>query len=165
MLKNSFNKLITFNIFMFFNVMVFLAKIIYNFYNDFSTDYFEDWSIASNLVKYGVYAEFIDVGSTAYKLPIYPLFLSLFIYLFPKNASDVIIVIQHFFYFIIPLIIIFISRILNKEKIGIITSYLFIFSPAYFFYSNVIEATNIFIPILLVWVFFYLKIYKQYCPK
>lgn len=162
MLKNSFNKLITFNIFMFFNVMVFLAKIIYNFYNDFSTDYFEDWSIASNLVKYGVYAEFIDVGSTAYKLPIYPLFLSLFIYLFPKNASDVIIVIQHFFYFIIPLIIIFISRILNKEKIGIITSYLFIFSPAYFFYSNVIEATNIFIPILLVWVFFYLKIYKEF---
>lgn len=53
-----------------------------------------------------------------------------------------------------------ISKLFNAEKIGILTGFLFLLSPAYFYYSNIIEATNLFIPILLIWVYFYIKIYK-----
>jgi hypothetical protein len=47
---------------------------------------FEDYTIAVNLIKYHQYSEFINLGSTAYKLPIYPLFVSVFVYLFNSEA-------------------------------------------------------------------------------
>ena len=50
---------------------------------------------------------------------------------------------------------------IKAEKIGILTGFIFLFSPAYFFYSNIIEVTNVFIPILLIWTYFYMKIYLK----
>lgn len=159
MLRRNLNKLLIAKTFLTINVLVFIAKIIYSFQNNFKTNYFEDWSVANNLVKHGVYSEFIEVGSTAYKLPVYPFFLAAIMYLFPKNSFEGIIIIQHLIYFFIPVLFLLISRMLKMQKTGILTGYLFILSPAYFFYSNVIEATNVFIPILLLWIYFYLKMY------
>lgn len=161
MLKKIINNLLQVKILLIFNIVIFIAKFIYSYKNKFSTNCFEDWSIASNIAKYGVYSEFIEVGSTAYKLPVYPLFLSTIIYLFPKNAFESIIIIQHIVYFFIPILFILIARLFNAEKIGILTGFIFLFSPAYFFYSNIIEITNVFIPILLIWTYFYLKIYLK----
>lgn len=161
MLKKIINNLLQVKILLIFNIVIFIAKFIFSYKNKFSTNCFEDWSIASNIAKYGVYSEFIEVGSTAYKLPVYPLFLSAIIYLFPKNAFESIIIIQHIVYFFIPILFILIARLFNAEKIGILTGFIFLFSPAYFFYSNIIEVTNVFIPILLIWTYFYLKIYLK----
>ena len=161
MLKKIINNLLQVKILLIFNIVIFIAKFIFSYKNKFSTNCFEDWSIASNIAKYGVYSEFIEVGSTAYKLPVYPLFLSAIIYLFPKNAFESIIIIQHIIYFFIPILFILIARLFNAEKIGILTGFIFLFSPAYFFYSNIIEVTNVFIPILLIWTYFYLKIYLK----
>lgn len=161
MLKKIINNLLQVKILLIFNIVIFIAKFIFSYKNKFSTNCFEDWSIASNIAKYGVYSEFIEVGSTAYKLPVYPLFLSAIIYLFPKNAFESIIIIQHIVYFFIPILFILIARLFNAEKIGILTGFIFLFSPAYFFYSNIIEVTNVFIPVLLIWIYFYLKIYLK----
>ena len=161
MLKKIINNLLQVKILLIFNIVIFIAKFIFSYKNKFSTNCFEDWSIASNIAKYGVYSEFIEVGSTAYKLPVYPLFLSAIIYLFPKNAFESIIIIQHIIYFFIPILFILIARLFNAEKIGILTGFIFLFSPAYFFYSNIIEVTNVFIPVLLIWIYFYLKIYLK----
>lgn len=60
-----------------------------------------------------------------------------------------------------PYIIIKILKIFKRKKVGVLGAYIFIFSPAYFFYSNVIEATNVFIPIFLLWLYFYFTIFKQ----
>ena len=81
-------------------------------------------------------------------------------YLFPSNFQEAIAISQHLIFFLVPFLLIAILRIFNKEKAGIIAGYLFIFSPAYFYYSNVYEVTNVFIPIFLTWCFVYLKIFS-----
>lgn len=159
-MKALLNKFLTIKIFLFFSVIIFLLKIAYSWFSGFSGLYFEDWSIAQNIVKYGEYSEFIKIGPTAYKLPVYPLFMSFFMYLFPNHYFEVIVLMQHVLYFLVPLLIIKILDIFKKRKAGIIAAYIFIFSPAYFHYSNVYEATNIFIPMFLVWVWVFLKIFS-----
>lgn len=74
MLNKIFNNLLQIKILLIVDIVIFIAKFVFSYYNDYATNYFEDWSIANNLAKYGVYSEFIEVGSTAYKLPIYPFF-------------------------------------------------------------------------------------------
>lgn len=161
MLNKYINKLLDVKSFLAFNIFVFIAKVVFSFQNKFETNYFEDWSIANNLAKYGVYSEFIEVGSTAYKLPIYPLFLSVFVYLFPNQHLPIIIIAQHLIYFFIPILLICIAKLYNIQKVGILTAYFFVFSPAYFFYSNILEATNVFVLILLTWIYLYSKIYLK----
>lgn len=134
-MKALLNKFLTIKIFLFFSVLIFLLKIVYSWYSGFSELYFEDWSIAQNIVKCGEYSEFINIGPTAYKLPVYPLFMSFFMYLFPNHYFEVIVLMQHVLYFLVPLLIIKILDIFNKRKAGIIAAYIFIFSPAYFHYS------------------------------
>lgn len=139
MLKKIINNLLQIKILLIVDFVVFIAKFIFSYNNGYATNYFEDWSIANNLAKYGVYSEFIEVGSTAYKLPVYPFFLSAIIYLFPENAFEIIIIIQHIIYFFIPLLFLRISKLFDAEKIGILTGFIFLLSPAYFFYSNIFE--------------------------
>lgn len=162
-LRTYLEKFLTIKAFLVFSLIILALKIVFSFKTDFSGNHFEDWRIAQNLVTFGKYSEFIDIGPTAYKLPIYPLFLSVFMYLFPSNFQEVIVVAQHLIFFFVPFLIIAILRIFSREKAGVIAGYLFIFSPAYFYYSNVYEVTNVFIPIFLTWCFIYLKIFtKQY---
>lgn len=145
------------------SLFVFIAKLGYSIQEGFSEVYFEDWRIANNIVKYGVYSEFMEVGPTAYKLPVYPLFLSIFIALFPEHSNEAVGIAQHLLFFIVPFLIIKILSIFNREKAGIIAGYMFMLSPAYFYYSNVFEVTNVFIPIFLCWLYFYLKLFKNGC--
>ncbi|RCU42938.1 hypothetical protein EIZ47_05690 [Chryseobacterium lacus] len=161
------DKLLNLRTFMMFNLVVFLAKVAYSFALDFPGGYFEDWHIAKNLVEHGIYSEFINVGPTAYKLPVYPLFISLFMLAFPAFPFEALVTVQHIIYFFIPFLLIRISGIFRKEKAGVLTAYFFIFSPVYFYYSNVAEVTNIFVPIFLIWLYQYFKIYighKFYRP-
>lgn len=150
-------------IFLIFNLLILILKISYSFIVGFPGETFEDYRIAQNIARHGIYAEYLAVGSTAYKLPVYPLFLSFFIKFFPDFHKEAIIVAQHFIFFLIPILIITITKIFNQEKSGIFAAYFFIFSPAYIFYSGVLEVTNVFIPIFLLWIFAFLKIYKN--PK
>lgn len=160
-MKNAIDFLLKYKVFIIFNFLVFIAKIGYSYKKGFDGLTFEDWDIAHNLVRYGEYAEFMNIGPTAYKLPVYPLFLSLFISVFDEHAKAAVIVAQHIIYFFIPFMFILIAKIFNKEQIGILTGYLFIFSPAYFFYSNTLEITNIFILIFLNFLYWFFVIWSK----
>lgn len=138
-----------------------LARILYSLKQGFIALTFEDWDIANNLIKYGVYAEFIEVGSTAYKMPVNPLFLAFFVWLFGKNAMMMAVIAQSIIYFLIPILIVRICKIFSQEKVGMLTSYFFIFSPFYFIYVNTLENTNIFILIFLNFLYWFFKIWKQ----
>lgn len=148
-------------IFIFFNVLVLCAKISYSYLNGFEGLTFEDWNIANNLAKYHVYSEYMNLGPTAYKLPLYPILLAFFIKIFGGNAMIAVIIFQHLVYFFIPILFIGIANIFSKKLTGIIASYLFIFSPAYFFYSNTLEITNVFIIIFLNFLFWFLLIWEK----
>ncbi len=148
-------------VFLIFSIIILAAKIGYSIFKGFPGGTYEDWDIAQNLVKYGVYSEFIYIGPTAYKLPAYSLFLSFFIWLFGDFAKEVVVIIQHLILFFVPLQIIGVFRVFNKTPAGILAGYFFIFSPFYFYYSNVLEITNIFIPVFLLWIHQYLRIYKS----
>lgn len=159
--KNILKLFLTYRIFLFVNFLILILKFCYSYFIlGFVGNTFEDWSIAQNIANYGVYSEHINLGSTAYKLPIYPLFLSLFIKVFGEFALTAIISAQHCIFFVIPLLFIHISRIFKMEKIGLITAYAFILSPAYFQYSNVIEATNLFLLIFILFLSYFAKIWN-----
>ncbi|MDR2237946.1 MAG: glycosyltransferase family 39 protein [Chryseobacterium sp.] len=142
--------------FLILNLLILSLKIIFSVYQHFNVDFFEDWAIAENLARDGVYSMQSKFGSSAYKLPVYPLFLTFFIKAFGAVAAvKWIVIIQHLFYFIIPVIIIKILGNFQLQKAGFLSAYFFIFSPAYFYYSNVLEATNIFILFLAIWFYLY----------
>jgi len=148
--------------FLVFNIIIFVAKIVFSAYNNFTVELFEDWSIARNLATHGMYSWNLEYGSSAYKLPFYPLFLSFFIKYFGiVDAAKSIIIIQHVFYFLIPVIIIKIFENFNLKMGGFLSAYFFIFSPAYFYYSNILEATNVFILLFAVWLYIYSILWTQ----
>lgn len=158
-MKPFFNQILSYRTFLVFNFLIFTAKMVYSFVADFPGKKIEDWYIGVNFYKYHVYAEFVELGPTAYKLPVYPLLISFFNFIFSGVAREALIIFQHFLYFLIPVLFFKICGLFKKEKAGIIAGYFFIFSPAYFMYSNIIEVTNIFIFIFLVWLFYYSKIF------
>lgn len=123
--------------------------------------YYEDASIAINLVKYHTYSEILNLGPTAYKLPVYPLFVSFFIFVFNDNWIIAVVTVQHFLFFFVPFLIVRFCRLYNKEKAGILAGYIFILSPAYFYYPNIIEVTNLFIPLFILWVTSFTKLCFQ----
>lgn len=164
-LKKLLSFFLRIEILLFFNIIILFFKLIYTFKSEIPKNGFEDWSIATNIAKYSSYSEYIEVGSTAYKLPIYPLFLSFFIYFFPNNSIEMVIVVQHLLYFFIPILFIMIMGVFSRKTIGIFCGYFFIFSPTYFYYSNILEATNVFIPIFLLWIYIYARIYTNSIPS
>ncbi len=156
-----FDKFLNLKYLIIFNAIILVLKIAYSIYFNFPGLYFEDWSIAMNIANNGIYSEYINIGPTAYKLPIYPLYLSFWIKLFPDFSKEAIVISQHIIFFIIPFLIANVGRLLFNTKIGCLAGLFFIFSPGYFYYSNVIEATNLFIPLFLIWINFYLNIYLE----
>lgn len=147
--------------FLFFSSIVLVAKIGYSLIMGFPGGTFEDWNIAKNLAEHAAYAEFTEVGPTAYKLPAYSFFLSVYIYIFGEFGKEAAVIAQHILFFMVPLQIINIFRIFNKTNAGILAGYFFIFSPVYFYYSNVLEITNIFIPLFLLWIRQFVIIYRS----
>lgn len=142
--------------FLVFNILIFVTKIVFSAYNNFHAEWFEDWSIARNLAALEIYSWNYKFGSSAYKLPLYPLFLCFFMKCFGLlNAVKFIIITQHVFYFVIPVIIIKIFENFNLKTVGFLSAYFFIFSPAYFYYSNILEATNLFILLFAIWLYWF----------
>ncbi|WP_379966044.1 hypothetical protein [Epilithonimonas sp. UC225_85] len=119
----------------------------------------EDFTIAENIVKYHQYSEIISLGGTAFKLPAYPFCIAFFIWIAGKKALLTLAIFQSLLSFFTPVFLYKILKLFKFEKTGILAGFLFIFSPAYFLYSGSIEATNIFIPVLLLWFYLYFKIW------
>jgi len=148
--------------FLIFNVLIFSVKIFFSAHHDFTAIFVEDWKIAKNIAFHGAYSLDVRFGDSAYKLPVYPLFLSFFIKIFgAQEAVKFIIITQHIFYFSIPIIIIKIFDNLNVKVAGFLSAYFFIFSPSYFYYSNILEATNLFILLFAVWLYLYSELWMQ----
>lgn len=161
-IRNTLKTFCSFKVLLFCSACIFLGKVVYSWHTGFATVAVEDAAIAKNLAAYGVYAEFLDVGPTAYKLPLYPLFLCVFYSLFSENAQMVIIIVQHFFYFLIPLILAKIGIRIGWRNVGYLGSYLFLLSPAYFYYSTVLESTNIFLVLFVSWLYLYTLVWLGY---
>ena len=154
-----FKFLLKIKTFLTLNTLVLILKIGYTLFFNPQFSGYEDWSIANKLVKYGTYSEILNVGPSTLKLPAYPYFLSFFIYFFGDNAPHFILISQHILYFFIPIGIIRILQLLGQKNVGIVAAYLFVLSPAYLYYSFMVEATNIFIPLSVVWAIMGIKIY------
>ncbi|ROL62219.1 hypothetical protein D9V86_01770 [Bacteroidetes/Chlorobi group bacterium ChocPot_Mid] len=133
------------------------------FVSDFKS--FEDFRIASNLVAGNGYCLVPEWGSTAIKSPGYPLFLSLFVLLFGSVAKTAIVIFQQILFASIPFLLIILANEWGKfrnnsdfwHKIGFISGWLFLVHPSYFYYPNVIEVTNLFIPLIVAFFIFLLK--------
>lgn len=142
--------------------MIFILKVVFSAKSGFKAEHFEDWSIAENIAAYGKYAMDMRFGSSAYKLPVYPLFLSAYIKVFGTGPATVwIIITQHLFYFLIPVLLIGIFQNFRSKEAGFMAAYFFIFSPSYFYYSNIMEATNIFLPLFIGWIYIYSVIWRK----
>ena len=158
MISKFFKFIFNWKVFLTLNCLILFTKIVLSFYQGFSEDYYEDFRIADNLANHGIYSWNLQFGSSAYKLPLYPLFLAFFIKLFGvSTAVKLIVVLQHIFYFLIPVLIVKSFKNFKLDHTGFLAAYFFIFSPSYFYYSNIFEATNIFILLLLIWLFLYSK--------
>lgn len=151
--------LLTYKNLLIMNLFIVIVKILYIILiqKDFQT--LEDFTIAKNIVEYHQYSEFIDQGGTAFKLPVYPFFISFFLKIFGDDALLVIAIFQALLSFFTPILLFKITKLFGYEKVGIIAGFFFIFSPAYFLYPGIIEASNVFISILLLWFYLYFKIW------
>ncbi|WP_100075649.1 glycosyltransferase family 39 protein [Chryseobacterium camelliae] len=155
-------KILEWKFFLVCNVMIFILKVVFSAKSGFKAEHFEDWSIAENIAAYGKYAMDMRFGSSAYKLPVYPLFLSAYIKVFGTGPATVwIIITQHLFYFLIPVLLIGIFQNFRSKEAGFMAAYFFIFSPSYFYYSNIMEATNIFLPLFIGWIYIYSVIWRK----
>lgn len=142
--------------------MIFVLKVVFSAKSGFKAEHFEDWSIAENITTYGKYAMDMKFGSSAYKLPVYPLFLSAYMKVFGTGPATVwIIITQHLFYFLIPVLLIGIFQNFRSKDAGFLAAYFFVFSPSYFYYSNIMEATNIFLPLFIGWIYMYSVIWRK----
>ncbi|MFC4165310.1 glycosyltransferase family 39 protein [Epilithonimonas zeae] len=136
-----------------------ILKVIYIIIIQENISGIEDFTIAKNIVKYHQFSEFINLGGTAFKLPIYPYFLSFFIWLLGAKGLVGVAIFQAILSFFLPILIFQILKTFSQDNIGILAGFLFLLSPAYFLYSASIEATNIFILILLIWLLLYFKVW------
>lgn len=141
------------------NIFIVILKILYvtAIQKEFLT--LEDFTIAKNIVEYNQYSEFVSQGGTAFKLPVYPFFISFFLWLLGSHALLGIAIAQALLSFFTPVILYKIVRMFGYEKVGILSGFLFLLSPAYFLYPGIIEASNIFISILLLWFYLYFRIW------
>ncbi|KFC20829.1 Dolichyl-phosphate-mannose-protein mannosyltransferase [Epilithonimonas lactis] len=151
--------LLTYKNLLIMNLFIVIVKILYIILIQKEFVTLEDFTIAKNIVKYHQYSEFIDQGGTAFKLPVYPFFISFFLEIFGDNALLGIAIFQALLSFFTPILLFRITKLFGFEKVGIIAGFFFIFSPSYFLYPGIIEASNVFISILLLWFYLYFKIW------
>lgn len=111
----------------------------------------EDYLIAFNLVSGLGYTFDTAVGATALKAPVYPLFLAGCIAVFGASAHIAAALLQHCALGLVPLLLARLGRLWDKELLGLLAGFAFILHPTYFYYPNVLEVTNLFIPLFLIW--------------
>lgn len=139
--------------------IIFILRIIFLIFSHSDIHSVEDFTIAQNIVNGNGYSLVPQIGPTAIKTPVYPLILSLFILLFGTFAKIAIVIFQYFLASFIPLLLFKLSESLKLEKAGYIAAWLFMLHPSYFYYPNVIEVTNLFIPLILIFFIFSIKTY------
>lgn len=115
----------------------------------------EDYNIALHLAHgdgfaYGGFES--DWHLTALKAPGYPFFIALFIALFGEASKLLIVLAQHTLFAFLPILFLRIGKTLEMELLGKIAALLFLLHPSYFYYPTVIEATNLFVPLAVLWL-------------
>jgi len=123
----------------------------------------EDYNIALHLARgdgfaYGGFDH--DWYKTALKAPIYPMVLSVFVRLFGKESKFIVALVQHALFAFLPLLMFRIGQHLKLESIGAIAALLFLFHPSYLYYPTVIEATNLSVPLAVLWFERYLRMHN-----
>ena len=116
----------------------------------------EDWTIAMNLVNGYGYSYIPAVGPTALKMPLYPLFLSLPIIIFGDEKLFPVLM-QHVLVSFSALGIFRISEHFFSKKVSLWLGVLFLLHPSYFYYSNTLEITNLFVPAFVAATYFFLN--------
>ncbi|MFC2130295.1 glycosyltransferase family 39 protein [Bacteroidota bacterium] len=150
---------------LFISAILLILRLVVSFVvvEDYNT--VEDFQIAQNLVNGGGYTLLESTGPTAIKTPVYPLFLTLFIFLFGSSAKIAIVCVQHILFSLVPLLLIKLGTVVGKEKYGYAAGWLFLIHPSYFYYPNVIEVSNIFIPLFIIFLIFAVKSVKLFNKK
>ncbi|MCX5815530.1 MAG: hypothetical protein NTX75_04710 [Proteobacteria bacterium] len=143
------------------SILYFIFKTLFSIVFVQSFTSVEDYVIAINVVMGNGYCYYPELGPTAFKTPVYPLFLALiisFTHLFNKLP---IVIVQHLLLSIVPYLLYKLSKLFLNEKQSIMSGLLFMICPTFFYYSNVIEVTNLFIPVFISWAIVYLNLIKQ----
>ncbi|MDW8436413.1 MAG: glycosyltransferase family 39 protein [Chloroherpetonaceae bacterium] len=121
----------------------------------------EDFNIAEHLARsdgfaYGGFDD--DFRPTALKSPAYPLFLATFLALFGEQAKIVVVLVQHALAAFSPILLWRIGESLNEARLGKIAALLFLSHPSHFYYPTVLEVTNLFAPLAILWLFFSIRL-------
>lgn len=128
----------------------FIAKVALSVLVHPAPETIEDYQIAQNVAAGRGYCLLPTLAPTAVKAPVYPLFLTVFIYLFGAGNVFPIVVAQHVLLACVPLLLLGLGRALGMRTVGLCAGYLFMLHPSYFYYSNVIEVTNLFVPLSIL---------------
>jgi hypothetical protein len=110
----------------------------------------EDYNIARHLAAGDGY-EYADLGKTAMKVPLYPAFLAVFIWLFGDAHPLVIAGVQHALIAFVPLSLLRLGKELGEPELGVFAALVFAIHPSYLYYPTVLEVTNLFVPLSIVW--------------
>lgn len=134
------------------SLLYFAAKILLVAMTNLRHETIEDYQIAQNMAAGYGYCLSPALGPTAVKVPVYPLFLAAFVRLFGDNSILPIVVVQHALMASVPLLLFYLGCVLGMRSVGLCAAYLFMLHPSYFYYPNVIEVTNLVVPLLLMTV-------------
>lgn len=138
-----------------------ILRLIFSFQIGDPLNKVEDYKIGMNLASGNGYSLYKELGPTAIKTPTYPLLIYSFIKLFGSNHLLCLIMFQHLLIGIVPILIFYLMRAINFEKAGFISAILFLLHPSYFYYPQVLEVTNIFVPCALIWGILFVNFNKS----
>ncbi len=89
------------------------------------------------------------------------MFLALFIALFGEAAKLAIVLVQHALFAFLPISFLRIGKALEIDQLGKLAAMLFLFHPSYFYYPTVLETTNLFVPLAMLWLEWLVRIIKS----
>ncbi len=121
----------------------------------------EDLKIAYNLVNSGEYVLHEHLGPTAMKSPLYPMFLAGIIYLFGSLSELVVVILQHIMLGVVTILIFKTAQKFTDAKKSFFAAVLLLSHLSYFYYPNVIEATNLFVPLFALFIYQLVKSRKS----
>ena len=140
--------------------ILFVVKSLLSIFYMPNFAYAEDWSIAMNLLTKGTYSLYDTAEPTAMKTPVYPLFIYSIISICGASKLAVVIV-QNLLAAISGILLFKLSARIFSERISFVIALLFMLHPSYFYYSNVIEVTNIFVPLSILSTILYAQLLKD----
>lgn len=153
------NKYINLKTIIIFSGIITFIKIVFSLVFNINVPLVEDYKIAVNMINGLGYVLHPLAGPTAIKTPIYPLFLYLILSISGIKSIFMVQIIQHLIYFSFPIITYKILNQFIKSKFAFIGSILWLIHPSYQYYSFAIEATNLFLPLILLSIYYATRIY------